>query len=140
MREIQTYTKPELALKFNQLTGDTDGEIIDRHGCDAMDFVFVTGAVTTADVANYFALDIYESDDSGMAGATKVAADDLITNGTPGAAAPRVNDVLQVDSVVARVSYRGNKRYLRVKADETGTADAEIGAIVVKGHLGVQPS
>jgi len=89
------------------------GQTIDRQGYENLSHVIVVGALTDA----VYTCNLYESDDSGMSGETKVANADLIgqtqdfvITGTAG-----------VDSNKAvKVGYKGTKRYNRLKIVQSG--------------------
>jgi hypothetical protein len=89
------------------------GQTIDRQGYDNASHVILTGALTDS----LFTCNLWESDDSGMAGETKVASTDLIgqvqdfvITGTGGA-----------DSNKAfKVGYKGIRRYHRLKIVQSG--------------------
>ena len=146
MRDYQSKYDAEIALAFNQITADTDGEIIDLKDCNGADIVIVLGDVTTADGSNYFAPVVKEGAAANLSDAAAVAADDLIVDNydnegpTPGATPNKVNNTNLADTLLCRISYRGTKRYIRLTMDETGTADAQVGAIVNKFGLGMAPN
>ena len=105
------YHRPQLALKAAALTGDTSGEIIDTAGAHSIEFACFTGAVTTADASNYLAFELWESDDSGMAGAVQCAGTDLIVDNrdglgpTVGATAQRVNLTTRLDTLISTIRW-----------------------------------
>lgn len=95
-----------LAVQNTSAGGDVDGEIIDTAFYEAAEFMFGAETITTADVP----IVLYESDDSGMAGATQVSAEEQL--GTP---------TLTSTALIARLGYIGKKRYVRPRL-QTGTA------------------
>jgi hypothetical protein len=140
MREFQTHYTTEIAMKFAARTATANGEIIDFKDCDAADFAIFAGAVTTADATNFFGFKLVHGAAADLSDAADVPADDMIVNGTPGGALPKINATTQLDSLVGRISYRGTKRYGRLVATETLTADAVFGAICNKFRLGKAPA
>jgi len=101
---------------------DTDGEIIDTQGFESHEFVFQTGDITDGD----FECLLLESDDDAMAGATEVAAADLIGD------APTFDDT--EGQTVKSVGYKGSKRYVQPRVTTTNTTDGGvIGALAIQG-------
>jgi hypothetical protein len=103
-------------------------EIIDTLGYGSLEFVFASGVITDST----FTVTMYESDDSGMSGETAVADADLI--GTEPVF------VATDDNVLKKVGYKGNKRYVRAKAVQTGaTTGGYLTAVAIQGHPRVAP-
>jgi len=139
MREFQTQLDHAVAMKFAQRTATANGEILDLKDVGAVDIVVFTGVVTTADASNRFNFKLQEGNDSGLSDAADVAAADTVVDGTIGGTPAALNNTNLLDKILTRISYRGYKRYIRLVATETGTADASFGAVAVKAHTPKQP-
>jgi hypothetical protein len=106
----------------------TTGATIDTAGFEAVEFAIQSGAVTDGQ----FAISVEEGDQANMSDAAAVAAGDLI------GAAPVI--LATEDSVVEKVGYRGTKRYVRVKATQSGaTTGGFISAVAVLCHARSAP-
>jgi len=109
--------------------GDTTktGATIDRAGFSALEFFFISGAITDGT----FTVTIYESDASNMSGETAVADKDLIgrANGFT-----FVGTTAADDSTIKQVGYKGSKRYVRAKIVQTGATTG--GFIMAMAMLG----
>ena len=116
--------KPTKALNSAQITATATGDVIDTQGYESVTIVVQTAAVSTADGSNYFTAALYEDDAVGMG--TEALATTII--GT----APVINATTKANTVFA-FGYNGNKRYIRLKMVETGTADAVVGAVAILG-------
>ena len=125
-KDLHHNIKAVQALDSSQKTATATGDVIDLQGFESCEIVTQTAAVTTADGSNYFTMTVYEDDAVGM-GTEAVATDLLGTATVINASATQLNSTF-------RFGYNGNKRYIRVKAVETGTADAVIGAVVILGN------
>lgn len=113
------------------LTADGTVVSVDRQGSGAVLAVVQLGALTTVDVSNYFEFKLQESDDGSTF--TDVVAADLI-GGTTNVIV-RANGVLGVANTSYTLGYKGNKRYVGVLADETGTSTIIAGAVIIEGGL-----
>jgi hypothetical protein len=126
-RDIRLELDPKVSLAPQSIGGAVNGTGIDLQGAEAALVILNSGAATTPATVT-----IQESPDN--ATWTAVADSDLIgTSGNPAG-------VVQVASAIAKVSYVGVQRYIRV-ITTAGTA-ALFSAEVVRGHLrhaGVQP-
>ncbi len=104
--------------------------VIDCAGYESLEFVFVSGAITDST----FTITLYEDDDIAMGTEQAVSAADLL--GT----APTFIYNSGGDSATKRVGYRGNKRYVRAKAVQTGASTGGyLCAIAVQGHPHTAP-
>lgn len=125
--------KPVIVPVATAITDNTvqTGAIIDKQGYDALTYVILTGTLADADAT--FTTLLEESDDSGMSGATTVAAKDLL--GTAALASFLFSD----DSKAFKLGYIGSKRYTRLKvtpANNTGAAPIVALAILGSANLG----
>lgn len=108
-------------------------QIIDRAGYESLDFLFASGTITDST----FTITIYESDDSGMSGETAVAAADLLGLA---AGTNTFTFVAADDDLVKKVGYKGNKRYVRAKAVQSGaTTGGYLCAVAMQGNPRVAP-
>lgn len=103
------------------LTADATGAGVDLRGFDSARVLVHAGTFTDGTITP----SVEESDDNSTF--TAVAADDLL------GAFPAITTAN--DARTHEVRYRGNKRYIRVFADETvATAGAPLSASVIRGH------
>lgn len=101
----------------------TSGLIIDTAGYESLEFIVLSGTITDG----AYALNILESDDSGMSGATSVPAADVLGDLTGFALAD--------DNVVKRIGSIGKKRYQQLQIISTAvTTGGSFGAVAVQGH------
>ena len=122
--DVHHGSKAVWSLKHVSLTGtvgDVDGEIIDTAGYGAGLLFFQVEDLTVQDIP----IVLYESDDFGMAGATQVAADNILGN-------PVLLSGLS-GTVVTRFGYIAGKRYMRPRV-QAGAAVA-VGVLVGAGIL-----
>ena len=112
VKEIHHKSQAVKALAVQDITGlgDVDGEIIDTAGYEACELVFMATLVTTVGAS----IVLYESDDSGMAGATQVAAAEQLGTAE-----------LDVGKLIARIGYIGKKRYVRARIPGAPTTDID---------------
>jgi len=113
---------------------NTDGDIIDTAKYD-LGIVFTFDITTFAD-GNY-ALQVFESDDSGMSGATQVAGDQLI----PGSTAPELDALTAAGAVLTTIGVISNLRFLRARVVSTNTTSGAtvIGSVVLGPELMPDP-
>lgn len=125
-RDLHNNVSGAIALAVQNITTNTTtaGAIIDSLGFESLEFFITSGTITDG----AYALLLQESDDSGMAGATTVSAENTLGSVTGFVAAD--------DNVVKRVGYIGKKRYVRLSIVSTGvtTGGTNFTATAVKGH------
>lgn len=122
-----TYLFAPIAAQTNSSTARTSA-IIDLRGYDACTLVLINGTNTDADAT--FAVEVAESDDSGMSGGTAVADADLI--GTEALAGFTFAD----DTETRKIGYKGSKRYIQVTVTPTGnnSGDWFMAGVAILGH------
>lgn len=136
MRDLFNHINPKPVI--NPATGPTDntaqvGAIIDKQGFDSVTYIIQTG--TLADVDATFTALLEESNDSGMSGATTVAAKDLL--GTLALA----GFTFAADNKTFKVGYIGSMRYTRLTITPAANASAApMSAIALLGHPALQPT
>lgn len=133
MAQIDLHTRVLATPALNPQTISSDtttvGAIIDTSGYQSVEFVIQSGTITTG----VFTPVIYESDDSGMSGATAISTDYLLgtyADATFTAAAADDNACKQIGSVA-------KKRYQQLRIVTTNSGNGAIGAIAVKGSPAV---
>lgn len=113
-----------LALAFAAIASDTttSGEIVDTAGYEAIEFILSANTITDG----AYAVQIWQSDDSGMAGAVQVTGDELL-----GDADFAATD----DDTVKRIGSVGKKRYQQLRVVSAGvTTGVDIfGAVAALG-------
>jgi hypothetical protein len=103
-------------------------QTIDVAEYGSVEFVFQSGTITDGT----FTVTLYEGDASNMSDETAVADADLL--GTE----PVFADT--DDNTVKKVGYKGNKRYVRAKAVQTGaTTGGFLSCLVLQGHPHTAP-
>lgn len=132
MFDLHHKSTAVVALTTQAITTDTTtvGEIIDTADFKGLEFVFLTGTLTDGD----YAIDLYESDDSGMSGETIVSAAEMLGD---------INiDADTDDDAVTRVGYIGKKRYVRAKVVSTNTTTglAALSGVALKVNPNHQPT
>lgn len=108
--------------------GTTTGQTVDVVDFGSAEFLFLAGAITDGT----FTVTIYEGDASNMSDEAAVADADLL--GTePVLTTTEAN-------TVARVGYRGNKRYVRAKVVQAGaTTGGFLACAIVQAHPKTAP-
>jgi hypothetical protein len=126
MKNLHENIKQVLAVAPVTLgaTGVITGRVIDRKGYGGVEFLIELGAVTTT--GSNLLPTLYEGDATGAL--ASVADTDLLGTealaGTLASATARVSGVNKL--VTKRLGYKGNKRYLRLDLNGTGTTTAGI--------------
>ena len=134
LRDILNSTKVTSAFNYADRTATANGtNTIDMQGFGACTFVIQVAGVTTADSSNLFTFTLQHGDASDLSdGATVTAATGLIgTN--------QVIDATGDANKVGMMGYCGGKRYVRLVATETGTAQAAFSAVCVQQLPEVEP-
>ena len=87
-----------LGLAIAAINSDTttSGEIIDTKGYEALEFILMATTITDG----VYAVQIWQSDDSGMSGAVQVAGDEILGD---------ANFALTDDDAVKRIGSVGKK-------------------------------
>jgi hypothetical protein len=131
MKNLATSVSAERALAYAANTAATvTGLTIDTQGCYELTFFVFCHAVAAGDSSNKYTIAVYESDDSGMSGETAITDTTRLVGS--------LYDVLTTDANAVKklgVIISPNKRYIRIKFIETGTADATLSGIVLKHPL-----
>jgi hypothetical protein len=124
MRSQVDAFKFENAIRFGQYTATKTGSTIDTRGFGAVTFIVEVGAVATADGSNTVSFSLDHSDDGSTwtaVGASKTKGDGITIDATGDA------------HKVGALGYIGGKRYVRLVGTETGTTDANYGALALLG-------
>jgi hypothetical protein len=135
MRDLHNNIHPKRVISPVSVADNTAqvGQIIDRQGFSALEYIIAIGSV--ADVDATFTVLLEESDDSGMSGASAVADADLL--GTEALAGFQFDD----DNEVRKLGYVGDKRYTRLTITPVNNASAAlISAVAVLGHPMIAPT
>jgi hypothetical protein len=116
MRDSYNSNKVTAVIAPQTQTNDSTaivGAIIDHANYDSAMYVIHYGTMTDAN-ATVVAL-LEESDDSGMSGATAVGDDDLLGTEAAAGAAAATDDLK-----IAKLGYKGSKRYTRLTLTPSG--------------------
>lgn len=101
------------------------GEIIDTDGAEGLEFLILSGVITTGT----FTPKIEDGDNAALSDAADVATDLLI--GTIADATFAVTD----DNTVKKIGVVAHKRYVRLTLTGASTPNGLIGAVAVKSPL-----
>lgn len=128
--DLKSRVKVSRALTLTDVTTATNGDIIDMQGFQSV--VFSVHGHGLA--GGTFDATIFESDDSGMSGATAVPSD-LIIGTLPSF------DAATDDNTVQTFGSIGKKRYLRVTLTPTGPSGVNnFSATVTQGNSHTVPT
>lgn len=124
-RELRSTTRVVQLYAPTTTTADANSRYVDLQGYDSADILVTYSDVTASTGSNNFAIKVFEASatPATLGSYTEVAATNL--RGTFPSLANAVT------GNVALVSYVGNKRYLYVQLDETGTASAIVSIVAV---------
>lgn len=144
MRDIHNRLRvlkaiPPQAVGTTGIANGSLSDVIDRRGYDSLEFIINHGS-GGASVADVTTVILYESDSATAASFTSVADADLLgTELAAGCAAenPRTSGVGK--NKTAKLGYKGNKRYLRLRVYGTGHATGIISAQAVLANASRQP-
>ncbi|MDW9772725.1 hypothetical protein GOA89_13155 [Sinorhizobium meliloti] len=126
MRDIVHNIKTVLALAPAVLAASANGAIIDLKGVGSVAFVVNTGAIVGA---GDFTAKLQESDTPIEADFADVPAEYLLGE---------LPEDLKADDV-AKIGYRGYKRYLRLVVTMNGGTSIAAGAVAVMGYVQDRP-
>jgi len=120
--DLHSNIKQKVALLPTALgaTGANAGAIIDRQGYGGVEFLVGYGAITTT--GTVVTVVVKEGDATGSL--TSVADTDLIGTEALAGLAAGARDAGTGKEVVKRIGYVGNKRYVQVSMNGTGTTSA----------------
>lgn len=133
-RELRSTTRVVQLYAPTTTTADTNSRYVDLQGYDSVDLVITYSDVTASTGSNKFDVKVFEANatPASVGSYTEVAAANL--RGT----FPTLQNA--VTGNVALVSYVGNKRYLFVQLDETGTASVIASVVAVLRNPAQAPS
>ena len=113
--------------------GTTTGATIDRQGFKSLEFIIQTGTVTDG----AWVITVYEGDASNMSDEAAVALASVIP---PVAGTSTVAIAATDDNVTKKIGYVGTKRYVRIKAVQSGaTTGGYLAATAVQGAPHLKP-
>lgn len=120
-RDLYNNVKSEIAFQTGAISdGANAGEIIDTQGYVSGSIVLATGTWTAGDVT----ININESDDAGMSGATAIPASHLI--GTASA--------IGTANTIDELGFVATKRYIQVDFVGANSANLQASGIVNLGN------
>lgn len=141
MKELIKRSSAAVSLSAVSRTADANGTGVDLSGYNSALVVATIGIDSGLDGSNYISFELEESDDNSTF--TDVAAADMLCE-SPAAAGSSGQFILvdstSEDDVIAQCSYMGEKRYIRVVANITGTVTIICSAIVLRGDPAVLPA
>jgi hypothetical protein len=122
--DLYNNAKASVAIANQYATAAVTGATIDSQGYQGVSFAVNTtqGAGTGLDGSNYFAVQVFEGDESNMSDEAQVSASGIL--GT----VPTISGLGHYEFGVI-----SNKRYLRLKLAETGTASGQFYGVAVLG-------
>lgn len=140
MKDIHSQMSIVSAIDAAALAADTTPAAIDRQGYEAVELVLAIGiGGITFDGSNKIEFPLTHSDD----GSTYDAVADADVKGVSGTSGGILKSLVAAHAAatVSRFGYIGNRRYLKWKADFTGThgTATPIAAIAILSHAAIQP-
>lgn len=135
MQDLHNNITPKRVISPVSVADNTAqvGQIIDRQGFDALEYIIATGSL--ADVDATFTILLEEGEASNMSDAAAVADADLL--GTEALASFIFSD----DDKCFKLGYKGNKRYTRLTITPGANASAAVlCAIAVLGDPASAPT
>ena len=121
---LDQHISPAGTIEAAAYAVNTNGADVDLANFDAATFVFDIGVVTADDLV--FTLEEAPDDGTGSPGAyTEVAAADL------DGVVPVPTTAL--DQLQAQVGYLGNQRFVRAVITDSGTGNAILSVVVIRG-------
>lgn len=135
MRDLHNNHTPKRVISPVSVADNTAqvGQIIDRQGYEALEYLIQTGSLADAD-ATYTVL-LEEGDAANLSDASAVADKDLL--GTEALA----SFTFAADDKVFKLGYKGHKRYTRLTVTPANNASAAlISAVAILGHPNVSPT
>lgn len=127
-RSMHSNISPVLSIAPQALAADVDGAGVDLRGYDAAMVVIEVGIFTYSGT-NKMEWKLEDSDDNSTFAAVEQADVKGATVTTGGIVHTDAADVTAIKTVT--LSYVGDKRYIRVVADQSGTTTTAMGAAVV---------
>lgn len=136
----------ENALTSQTLNSSANGATIDTQGFDSVALAVAVGVSgDTLSGSVHIQLEVEHADDDGTGSPDtwEDCADDDLLNFVAGAnngTFAKIDDAAEDDAVYA-TGYRGNRRFVRVVANLTGTHTngTPVGAVAIKGHPHFSP-
>lgn len=137
MKDINMEILAMTSIAPASLTGDTEGTVVDVSGADSIEVIVPVGVVTTADADNRFDILAKFGDSADGSDAAEVTGSYLDPKSESNVTWDRKINATTEGPLVYQFGLKNlnNNRYLRIVADETGTASAVLGAVVVLGKL-----
>lgn len=140
MREQKTNFSAKQTIAPVSISADTTGGTVDLQGVNSALIIASIGIGVGLDGSNYFELEVEESvNGTDWTDVANADLTDYVTGTNVGTFAKI--DSLAEDVMIYSTSYIGNKQYIRVIANETGTVTSLlIDVVVAKGNLGLSPT
>jgi hypothetical protein len=126
-RDIMSLLDAVEALVAAQITGDTNGVIVDTHDYNAVAFLIQVAAASTLTSSHYFTITAEEGDAANLSDAVVIPVARRL------GPAVVLNDTGIANSVISTGYAKGTKRYMRLVFTETGTADVNLSALALLG-------
>lgn len=128
MAKYDGINDPVITIQPGTYTADTTGTAATVSNYEENEIAFTVGAVTTADGSNFIELAVLHSDVNTAASFTNCADTDLTATVT----GTNTGTIAKIDATsetftTATSYYIGEKPYVRVDVNETGTASADLG-------------
>jgi len=132
MHDIANNVKIQRAQGYGAVTATGQGVTVDAAGFGSVAFGILVGTVTAADSSNYFTFKVQEGDASDGSDMADIPTERLIGSAAINAVG-QANSALKIGAVLF-------KRYVRLAWTETGTANADFGAVAVLGSPNHAPA
>lgn len=138
LKDVLKFISVRVPAAFTADANTTGVDVSDFGSCT---FLVHVGATTGNDFGASHKVDIIvqhaDVDTDGSYAAA--AAADIYSPEVGASGIAKALDGTEDASKVHVVHYRGDKRYVRIRLDETGTVDAPIGVVAVLGHSELMP-
>ena len=130
MRDLASFVTPTRGISPAAAVTDNTAfvsQIADTYDHDSLTFFALLGSLADADAT--FTVLVEEGDDSGLSDAAAVADADLI------GLEANASFIFGDDNKVAKIGYKGTKRYVRVTiTPANNTGNAYVAGMWLKGH------
>ena len=129
-RDFGAHIDFKEALAQAQITGTTNGVIVDTHDYNAVAFAIHVGDVANLSSVDYLTVSVQEGDESNLSDAATVASNRILGPAVVLNASSQANTVLKLGVA------KGTKRYMRLVFTETtgnSGADVDLDAVALLG-------
>lgn len=146
-RDLHNHIEPAVAIAAAALDADTTPSAIDLQGFESAEIIFSIGAGGITFTSNNKVEFVLTHSDNNSSYDNVTADDVLGLAGGPGALTAVTNGIVgaltaaHATAAVYKLGYVGGRRYLKLKADFSGThaSPTPMSSTVIKGHPRISP-